>query len=56
MTAPNSPRQPIKILIFAASLRRSSLNSKLAELAAAAIEASGGQCDLAGMRELDRVQ
>jgi NAD(P)H-dependent FMN reductase len=53
MTAPNPPRQPIKILIFAASLRRNSLNSKLAELAAAAIEASGGQCDLAGLREFD---
>jgi NAD(P)H-dependent FMN reductase len=34
-------REPIRFLVFSASLRRDSLNTKLAGLAAAAIEANG---------------
>jgi chromate reductase, NAD(P)H dehydrogenase (quinone) len=47
------PREPIRFLVFSASLRRGSLNTKLAELAAAAIEAGGGDCDFASMSEFD---
>jgi NAD(P)H-dependent FMN reductase len=46
-------RQPVRILVFSASLRRDSLNSKLARLAAASIDASGGSADLASMRDFD---
>jgi len=47
------PREPIRFLVFSASLRRDSLNSKLAGLAAAAIEANGGDVDMASMRDFD---
>jgi NAD(P)H-dependent FMN reductase len=33
-------RQPVRFLVFSASLRRDSFNTRLAELAAAAIEAA----------------
>ena len=46
-------RQPVRFLVFAASLRRDSLNSKLAALAATAIEANGGEVDVASMRDFD---
>jgi chromate reductase, NAD(P)H dehydrogenase (quinone) len=46
-------REPVRFLVFSASLRRDSLNTKLAELAAACIEASGGDVDLASMRDFD---
>ena len=47
------PRQPISLLVFSASLRAGSLNTRLAELAAATIEANAGEVDLASMREFD---
>ena len=51
---PGSPRrQPVRFLVFSASLRRDSLNARLAELAAAAIEAGGGDVDVAAMRDFD---
>ena len=47
------PREPVRFLVFAASLRRGSLNSQLAELAATCISANGGQVDVASMRDFD---
>lgn len=47
------PRSPIRLLVFSASLRAQSLNSRLAELAAVTIEANGGEVDRASMREFD---
>jgi chromate reductase len=49
----DSPREPVRYLVFPASLRKDSLNSQLAQLAAVAIEAGGGTVDLASMREFD---
>ena len=46
-------RQPISLLVFGASLRRESLNVRLAQLAAVTIEANGGTVDLATMSEFD---
>ena len=46
-------RQPIRILIFAASLRQGSLNDRLATLAAAVVEQKGGTADRASMRDFD---
>jgi chromate reductase, NAD(P)H dehydrogenase (quinone) len=46
-------REPVRFLVFSASLRRSSLNSQLAELAATCISAHGGQVDVAAMRDFD---
>lgn len=46
-------REPVRFLVFAASLRRGSLNSQLAELAATCISANGGQVDVAAMRDFD---
>src|SRR5687768_625262 len=46
-------RQPIRILIFAASLRQGSLNDRLATLAAAVVEQKGGTADRATMRDFD---
>ena len=46
-------REPIRFLVFSASLRRESLNSKLARLAAVTIEANEGEVDLASMRDFD---
>jgi NAD(P)H-dependent FMN reductase len=46
-------RQDVRFLVFSASLRNGSLNTRLAELAAAAIEANGGRVDMASMRDFD---
>jgi chromate reductase, NAD(P)H dehydrogenase (quinone) len=46
-------RQPVRLLVFSASLRAASLNTRLALLAAAAIEANGGEADVASMRDFD---
>ena len=46
-------REPIRFLVFSASLRRGSLNSKLAALAAVAIEVNGGDVAVASMRDFD---
>ena len=46
-------REPVRFLVFAASLRRESLNARLAQLAAVTIEANGGDVDLATMRDFD---
>jgi chromate reductase, NAD(P)H dehydrogenase (quinone) len=47
------PREPVRFLVFSASLRRGSLNTRLAELAAVTIEADGGDVDRAAMHEFD---
>ena len=53
MTAGDGPRDPSGFWSSRVSLRRGSLNTQLAGLAAAAIEASGGQVDVATMRDFD---
>ena len=49
----NRQGQPLKILIFSASLRTASLNTRLAKLAAGIMEKSGVIVDLASMSEFD---
>jgi NAD(P)H-dependent FMN reductase len=49
----HSSREPVRYLVFSASLRDDSLNTRLACLAAATIEANGGTVDLASMQEFD---
>ena len=44
---------PLRILVFSASLRADSLNTRLAALAATTIEAEGHTTDLATMAEFD---
>ena len=46
-------REPVRVLVFSASLRAESVNSRLARLAAATVEANGGDVDLASMAEFD---
>jgi chromate reductase, NAD(P)H dehydrogenase (quinone) len=48
-----STRQPVSFLVFSASLRAGSFNTKLAQLAAAAIERHEGKADLAAMSAFD---
>lgn len=51
----NDPRQtkPLRVLVFAASMRADSLNAKLARLAARVASEAGAAVDLAAMREFD---
>jgi chromate reductase len=46
-------REPVRFLVFSASLRADSLNTRLAELAAATVETHGGTVDRAAMTEFD---
>lgn len=46
-------RAPTSVLVFSASLRSGSLNTRLAALAADVIEANGGDVDRATMGEFD---
>jgi len=46
-------REPVRLLVFSASLRAESFNSRLARLASGAVEGAGGQVDLASMGEFD---
>lgn len=46
-------REPVRILVFSASLRAESLNTRLAVLAADAIERHGATADLASMSDFD---
>ena len=48
----NNSRQ-MSFLVFSASMRRDSLNTRLANLAAKVIEKNGGKADLADMSEFD---
>jgi len=45
--------EPVQFLVFSASLRGDSLNSRLASLAARMVEQHGGKVDLAEMEEFD---
>jgi chromate reductase, NAD(P)H dehydrogenase (quinone) len=47
------PIEPLRYLVFAGSLRRDSHNKKLADLAAVAIRANGGETDVASMADFD---
>ncbi|HVX38788.1 MAG TPA: NAD(P)H-dependent oxidoreductase [Gemmatimonadaceae bacterium] len=51
MSAPD--RRPIQILVFAASLRHGSLNSRLAQLAGDIVEENGGTVDRAHMADFE---
>jgi chromate reductase len=46
-------REPIRLLVFSASLRAGSLNTRLAGLAADAMRRGGGEVDTASMAEFD---
>jgi len=46
-------RGPLRILLFSASLRAESFNSRLAGLAKTVVEKHGGKVDLATMKEFD---
>lgn len=46
-------REPVRYLLFSASLRAASLNTRLARLAEQIITKQGGQVDWAGMPEFD---
>src|SRR5438477_10558079 len=49
----NKKQEPLSFLVFSASLRNDSLNTRLAKLAALAIEKNGGKVDFANMNEFD---
>jgi len=49
----NSKSGPLRILVFSASLRDDSLNTRLAKLAADVIEKNGAKADFANMSEFD---
>lgn len=51
--AAGSRREPVKFLVFSASLRQDSLNTRLARLAGRVIERHGGTVDLAAMSDFD---
>jgi chromate reductase, NAD(P)H dehydrogenase (quinone) len=46
-------QEPLRILVFSASLRKDSLNTSLARLAATVIEKNGGKTDFANMSDFD---
>src|SRR6185436_17495125 len=48
-----SHNEPLRFLVFSASLRNDSLNTRLAKLAAQVIEKNGGKADFANMSEFD---
>lgn len=50
---PDGPREPIRFLVFSASLRTDSLNTRLAHLASNVIQQHGGIVDLASMADFD---
>ena len=50
---PAAQRGPVRFLVFAASLRAESFNSRLVELAGRLIQAHGGTVDLARMVDFD---
>ncbi len=50
---PHQTGRPLRMLVLAASLRKDSLNRKLAELAAGVVRAQGADVDLASMHDFD---
>ena len=53
MSQVQARREPVRFLVFSASLQADSLNSRLAVLAADIIEANGGEVDRASMADFD---
>ena len=53
MSQVQDKREPVRFLVFSASLRSDSLNSRLTALAADTIEANGGQVDRASMADCE---
>jgi NAD(P)H-dependent FMN reductase len=53
MNEQQNSQQPLRILVFSASLRKDSLNTTLARLAKSIIEKHGGIVDFASMSEFD---
>src|SRR5579871_1144879 len=56
MATPSFPlrsTEPTRFLVFSASLRAESLNTRLVQLAARVIEEHGGTVDLAAMQDFD---
>ncbi len=53
LPADPAARGPVRFLIFSASLRAASLNTRLARLAARVVEAHGGTVDVATMADFD---
>jgi len=51
--SPEQSREPVRYLVFSASLRGASLNTKLATLVAGVIERHGGTVDRASMSDFD---
>jgi NAD(P)H-dependent FMN reductase len=49
----SSKQEPLRILVFSASLRNDSLNTRLAKLAPGVIEKKGGKVDFANMSDFD---
>ncbi len=49
----STDRRPVRVLIFAASLRQRSLNDRLATLAATVVREKGGVADRAAMSDFD---
>ncbi len=49
----STAREPVRFLVFAASLRAGSLNERLARLAATTIAANGGEVEMGTMNEFD---
>lgn len=49
----NNQQEPIRFLVFSASLRNNSLNTRLAKLAASVIEKNGAKVDFANISEFD---
>lgn len=49
----DSEREPLRFLVFSASMRSGSLNTQLAQLAAAVIQKQGAIVDFAHMQEFD---
>ncbi len=49
----NNQQQPTRFLVFSASLRNDSFNTRLAKLATQVIEKNGGKVDYANMKEFD---
>lgn len=50
---PPNYQEPLRFLVFSASLRTDSFNTRLAKLAAQVIEKNGGKADFATMSEFD---
>lgn len=48
-----TPREPIRFLVFSASLRGGSYNTRLARLVASTLERQGGTVDFAAMQDFD---